>query len=184
MLQLPYLRKDSPAPCQSVVSTHATPALNRERVHATAQFLRAAEHSRYSIGKRSLDFLHQSYQTQLADIKTKQEAMASAEAKLESNAANLALKHDKEAAEFEAANLKLSQEFDAKRETWAMGSKVEVEQLLVEEGATHASLVESLTAKRLREEEEAHDALHETIKRLERSGQSSCRCVIEVVQYL
>jgi len=66
-------------------------------------------------------------------------------------ATNLAAKHSNEAAESEAAKLVLFQELDAKREAWTVGSKLDIEKLLMEEGTKHAGLVESLKAKHLSE---------------------------------
>jgi len=102
--------------------------------------------------------------------------MASAKLKLESDAASLASEHAKEAAAFQTAKVALIQEFDVKREAWAVASKADVEKLLIDEGLQHAGLIQSLKEKQLRDDEEAQRVLHENVQILERSGQSSFWC--------
>jgi len=170
-LQLRELQKNLVTPA---VLSRTDPMLSREYVRSKAQCSHAAERSRQNVGKRALDSLHEGHRLQRsANLRTKERAMASAKLKLESDASDLASKHVKEAAESQTAKVALIQEFDVKREAWAVASKADVKKLLIAEGLQHASLIESLKEKKLRDDEEAQRVLHEIVQGLERSGQSS-----------
>jgi len=151
------------------------PELSRESARATARCSRDALDSGHAVSKRALELLHQFHVTQeVANLETKERSMVALEVKLENDAANLALKYNKETTESETARITLFQEFDAKRETWATAPKVEeAERLLAEEGSKHTDLIESMRAKHLRYEEEAEKVLQEYMQKLESSGRSS-----------
>ena len=155
---------------------YAAPLESRESVRATAQSSRAMEQSRRDVSIRAFKLLHQSYRSrQLANLATKDQAIASVDTKFANDVADLASKHGKDTEKFEATKFALYQEFDARREAWANASNVEIEQLLADESLEHAELIESLENERLNEEEEAQEQLLLTVQELETSGQNSFR---------
>jgi len=163
VLQLRQLKKNLVV---SAAPPEAAPELNRESILASVQSLRAAERLRHNVGKQALDILRQGSQAQeLANFESKRRAIASIEAKLESDAIGLTAKHNREVAESEASKLALFRELDLKREAWTTGSKVDAAKLLMEEGAKHAGLVESLTAKHALDEAETQKVLLKTLQK-------------------
>ena len=175
MLQVQDLQMNELSSGWFQVSPPVASALSCESVRATARRSRDAVDSGHAVSKRAFELLHQFHLTQdIASLEAKERSMAALEVKLENDAANLALKHNKETTESEAARIALFQEFDAKRKAWATVPKVEeAERLLAEEGSKHTDLIESMRAKHLRYEEEAEKVLREYMQKLESSGRSS-----------
>ena len=145
------------------MSLHTATTSDRERVHAEALLVHAAEKSRHEISKLALELLQQRHRAQhVVNVENKQRAMAVVEEKLSTAAVELADRHGKEVTDLEDAKFALFEEFDARRVAWA-GTTGAAALLAAEEASKHAALIETIMADKLREDNEAQQSLQSTI---------------------